>query len=137
MSKPTLILEDGMVFEGEAFGSSEVTMGEVVFHGMTGYQEMLSDSLLLDQMIVLTNPLIGNYGMNRDDYETPGRLRKHWIVREVCHTPSNFRSQTSFATALRGIQHSRINRHRYAATDTTSVVKRVLCGDCSLTVRTI
>ena len=120
MSKRTLILEDGMVFEGEAFGSSEVTMGEVVFQtGMTGYQEMLSDPSYCDQMIVLTNPLIGNYGMNRDDYETTRPLAKALIVREVCHTPSNFRSQTSLATALEefnipgltGIDTRQLTRH--------------------------
>ena len=120
MSKRTLILEDGMVFEGEAFGSSEVTMGEVVFQtGMTGYQEMLSDPSYCDQMIVLTNPLIGNYGMNRDDYETTRPLAKALIVREVCRTPSNFRSQTSLATALEefnipgltGIDTRQLTRH--------------------------
>ncbi|AFS70903.1 MULTISPECIES: carbamoyl phosphate synthase small subunit [Exiguobacterium] len=120
MSKRTLILEDGMIFEGEAFGSSEVTMGEVVFQtGMTGYQEMLSDPSYCDQMIVLTNPLIGNYGMNRDDYETTQPLAKALIVREVCQTPSNFRSQTSLAEALlefnipglTGIDTRQLTRH--------------------------
>ncbi|WP_114571145.1 carbamoyl phosphate synthase small subunit [Exiguobacterium flavidum] len=101
MSNRTLILEDGMVFEGKAFGASPSGVGEVVFQtGMTGYQEMLSDPSYCDQMIVLTNPLIGNYGVNRDDYETTRPLAKALIVREVCETPSNFRSTKALPEAL-------------------------------------
>lgn len=120
MSKRTLILEDGMTFEGTAFGATRVTMGEVVFQtGMTGYQEMLSDPSYCDQMIVLTNPLIGNYGINREDYETTRPLAKALIVREVCHTPSNFRSQSSLAEALEefdipgltGVDTRQLTRH--------------------------
>lgn len=120
MRKRTLILEDGMTFEGTAFGSDTTTTGEVVFQtGMTGYQEMLSDPSYCDQMIVLTNPLIGNYGINREDYETTRPLAKALIVREHCQTPSNFRSEMSLDAALQdldipglsGIDTRQLTRH--------------------------
>ncbi len=69
--KRRLVLENGAVFEGEAFGSLEHSMGEVVFNtGMTGYQEILSDPSYCGQIVTLTYPLIGNYGINRDDFES-------------------------------------------------------------------
>lgn len=88
-----LILEDGTIFEGEAFGSSEERIGEVVFNtGMTGYQETLSDPSYYGQMVVMTYPLIGNYGINRDDFESIIPSIFGFIVKEYSTTPSNFRS---------------------------------------------
>ena len=69
--KRKLILEDGTIFIGEAFGSETSSTGEVVFNtGMTGYQEALSDPSYCGQIVTLTYPLIGNYGINRDDFES-------------------------------------------------------------------
>lgn len=66
-----LVLEDGTVFSGEAFGFEGQTTGEVVFTtGMTGYQEAVTDQSFANQILVFTNPLIGNYGVNLDDYES-------------------------------------------------------------------
>ncbi len=66
-----LILEDGTVFIGKGFGSDKEMTGEVVFNtGMTGYQEILSDPSYCAQIVTLTYPLIGNYGINRDDFES-------------------------------------------------------------------
>ena len=71
MKKRMLILEDGTIFEGIAFGSDEASIGETVFTtGMTGYQETISNPSGCGQIIVMTYPLIGNYGINRDDYES-------------------------------------------------------------------
>ncbi len=71
MMKRQLILEDGTVFIGEAFGSDIDKIGEVVFKtGMTGYQETISDPSNCGQIVTLTYPLIGNYGINRDDFES-------------------------------------------------------------------
>lgn len=99
--KRTLWLEDGMKFVGKGFGAPADTMGEVVFQtGMTGYQEILSDPSYCDQMIVLTNPLIGNYGVNREDFETTIPMAKALIVKEVCDTPSNFRSTATLDATL-------------------------------------
>ncbi|MFN4213301.1 carbamoyl phosphate synthase small subunit [Exiguobacterium sp.] len=99
--KRTLWLEDGTAFVGKAFGADVETSGEVVFQtGMTGYQEMLSDPSYCDQLIVLTNPLIGNYGVNREDFETTVPMTKGLIVKEVCETPSNFRSTATLSETL-------------------------------------
>lgn len=92
--KRQLILEDGTVFIGEGFGSLTDSIGEVVFNtGMTGYQEILSDPSYCGQIVTLTYPLIGNYGINRDDFESIKPAISGFIVKEVCDIPSNFRSQ--------------------------------------------
>ncbi len=88
-----LVLEDGTVFEGQAFGSTEESIGEVVFNtGMTGYQETLSDPSYCGQIVTMTYPLIGNYGINKDDFETINPSIFGFVVKEFCETPSNFRS---------------------------------------------
>ena len=67
--KKKLILESGEVFYGTGFGAEQDTAGEVVFNtGMTGYQELISDPSYCGQIVCMTYPLIGNYGINRDDY---------------------------------------------------------------------
>ena len=92
--KKILILESGEVFKGESFGNHENSSGEVVFNtAMTGYQELISDPSYCDQMVCMTYPLIGNYGINRDDFESIQPSIKGLIVKEVCDFPSNFRSQ--------------------------------------------
>ena len=89
-----LILENGSVFSGEAFGYLDTQVGEVVFNtGMTGYQEVLTDPSYCGQIIVMTYPLIGNYGINLDDFESTGIKAKGLIVREKCAFSSNFRSE--------------------------------------------
>ncbi|ENH98303.1 carbamoyl phosphate synthase small subunit [Gracilibacillus halophilus YIM-C55.5] len=91
--KRQLVLEDGTVFTGEAFGSMKESVGEVVFNtGMTGYQETLSDPSYCGQIVTMTYPLIGNYGINRDDFETINPAVFGFVVKEFCDTPSNFRS---------------------------------------------
>lgn len=87
-----LILEDGTVFEGNSFGAVGTTIGEVVFTTcVTGYQETLTDSSYYGQIVTQTFPLIGNYGVNEEDYESNDTHLKGYIVREWCDTPSNFR----------------------------------------------
>ena len=94
--KKKLILESGEIFHGEGFGAQLETEGEVVFNtGMTGYQELISDPSYCGQIVCMTYPLIGNYGINRDDYESMEPAMKGLIVRELCDFPSNFRSQMS------------------------------------------
>ncbi|WP_096154702.1 MULTISPECIES: carbamoyl phosphate synthase small subunit [Bacillus] len=89
-----LVLEDGTFFVGKAFGSLEDSIGEVVFNtGMTGYQEILSDPSYCGQIVTLTYPLVGNYGINRDDFESIHPAIKGFVVKEVCDYPSNFRNQ--------------------------------------------
>ncbi len=92
--KRQLILEDGTVFIGEAFGADVERMGEVVFNtGMTGYQEVLSDPSYCGQIVTLTYPLIGNYGINRDDFESITPAISGFIVKEVADFPSNWRNE--------------------------------------------
>ncbi|MFY4773804.1 carbamoyl phosphate synthase small subunit [Metabacillus sp. RGM 3146] len=94
--KRLLVLEDGTIFEGEGFGSTQDITGEVVFHtGMTGYQEILSDPSYCGQIVMLTYPLIGNYGINRDDFETIRPFINGLIVKELCQQPSNWRNEKS------------------------------------------
>lgn len=93
MQKAWLALEDGSVFEGRSFGASGATGGEVVFNtGMTGYQEILTDPSYAGQIIVMTYPLIGNYGINRDDFEAERPHARGFVVKEWCRYPSNWRS---------------------------------------------
>ncbi len=92
--KRLLILEDGTCFEGEGFGSKGVGVGEVVFTtGMSGYQEVLTDPSFKGQMILFTYPTIGNYGINRDDFESMEPSCSGVIVRDHARVASNWRSQ--------------------------------------------
>ena len=92
--KAWLILSDGSVFEGKAIGAQGSTIGETVFTtGMTGYQETLTDPSYYGQIVTQTFPLIGNYGLIPEDYESKKSWVSGYIVRELCNQPSNFRCQ--------------------------------------------
>ncbi|WP_128895086.1 glutamine-hydrolyzing carbamoyl-phosphate synthase small subunit [Longirhabdus pacifica] len=97
-----LLLEDGTLFTGQSFGSNIEMTGEVVFNtGMTGYQEILSDPSYCGQMVTMTYPLIGNYGMSLEDFEA---LKPHihgFIVREHEQLPSNWRVDYSLDYCLK------------------------------------
>lgn len=100
--KRQLILEDGTVFVGKAFGSETETTGEVVFHtAMTGYQEILSDPTYCGQIVALTYPLIGNYGINRDDFESINLAIHGLIVKEAAKYASNWRSEETLDELLK------------------------------------
>ena len=99
--KAKLILENGIVFEGKAFGYLKESVGEVVFNtGMTGYQEVLTDPSYYGQIVTMTYPLIGNYGINLEDMESSYPKVKGFIVREKCASPSNFRCELEIETFL-------------------------------------
>lgn len=92
--KAYLELDNGMVFEGNAFGAIAESTGEVVFNtGMTGYQEILTDPSYYGQIVVMTYPLIGNYGINFEDFESKRSWVRGFIVREYEKSSSNFRSE--------------------------------------------
>ena len=94
--KRYLILEDGTVFEGTAFGGEGASVGEIVFNtSMTGYQEILSDPSYCGQIVTMTYPLIGNYGINSDDFESIEPAVKGMVVREIAEFPSNFRNNAT------------------------------------------
>lgn len=91
--KAYLILEDGTVFEGTSIGSTREVISEIVFNtSMTGYLEVLTDPSYAGQAVVMTYPLIGNYGICRDDMESKQAWPDGYIVRELSRIPSNFRS---------------------------------------------
>ena len=83
--KVILVLEDSSVYEGYSFGAEVNTYGEVVFNtSMTGYQEMLTDPSYAGQIVVPTSPLIGNYGVNQQDFESNKIQVRGFVVREEC-----------------------------------------------------
>ena len=119
VKKAYLLLADGTLFEGTAVGYEGQSIGEVVFNtGMAGYQEVLTDPSYYGQVVTMTYPLIGNYGINFDDYES----RKSWvsgfIMREMCEYPSNWRCKVTLdeylkaqkVVGLAGIDTRRLTR---------------------------
>ena len=98
-----LVLEDGSFFEGFAFAGSGETLGEVVFNtGMTGYQEVLTDPSYKGQIVAMTYPLIGNYGINEEDMESAGVHLEGFVVKEYQQSPSNWRMRQSLKSFLEG-----------------------------------
>ena len=118
--KGFVALEDGTVFEGEAFGASGEQVGEVVFNtSMSGYQEVLTDPSYSSQIVTMTYPLIGNYGVNETDIES-GRVQvSGFIVKEACNYPSNFTCKKTLSQYLKenniigvsGIDTRKLTRH--------------------------
>ena len=89
-----LILSDGTVFSGKSVGAKGMTIGEVVFTtGMTGYIETLTDPSYYGQIVTQTFPLIGNYGVMTEDFESKKSWVRGYVVREICDEPSNFRCE--------------------------------------------
>jgi len=116
-----LVLQGGPVLEGIPLGAPGTTTGEIVFNtGMTGYQEILSDPSYAGQIVLFTYPLIGNYGINADDFESDRVQAQGLVVQEACTVPSNWRTSQTLhqfllekgITAIQGI-------------DTRSLAKRI------------
>jgi carbamoyl-phosphate synthase small subunit len=120
-----LILSDGTVFPGEHFGGEPASLkqgvlGEVVFNtAMSGYQEILTDPSYLGQIVVMTYPHIGNYGINPEDIESRSAFCSGFIAHEFCDEPSNFRAKQSLGEYLKqkgipgitGVDTRAITRH--------------------------
>lgn len=111
MSKAILVLEDGRQFTGLSFGADGETFGEMVFNtSMSGYQEILTDPSYAGQIVCMTYPLIGNYGVNKEDVESRRVWVEGFVVREASRVRSNFRSTASLKDYLKdngivGIEH--------------------------------
>ena len=102
MSRAYLLLENGMVFEGEGFGAAGTRVGELVCTtGMTGCAESLTDPSYRGQLITFTFPMLGNYGICYEDRESPHIHARAVVVREFCPQPSNFRAEVDVDTFLR------------------------------------
>jgi carbamoyl-phosphate synthase small subunit len=116
-----LALEDGSVFVGRHFGGPGERFGEVVFNtSMTGYQEVLTDPSYTGQIVTMTYPLIGNYGINTEDQESRRPQVEGFIVRELARHPSNFRSHQSLEAYL--AEHGVIGLE---GIDTRALVRRL------------
>lgn len=118
--KAIIALEDGRVFEGKAFGARGERYGEIVFNtSMTGYQEILTDPSYKGQIVTMTYPLIGNYGVNREDVESSRPHVEGFVVREYIRNYSNWRAEESLETFLQrhaiigveGVDTRAITRH--------------------------
>src|SRR5258707_11116836 len=102
-----LALEDGRVFRGKGYGAKGECYGEVVFNtSITGYQEIFTDPSYSGQIVVLTNPEIGNYGTNQEDNEATRPWIEGLIVREFSRVSSNWRSQQVAEEYLRSEEHT-------------------------------
>jgi carbamoyl-phosphate synthase small subunit len=141
-----LMLEDGRIFRGEAFGADGIAFGEVVFNtSMTGYQEVLTDPSYSGQIITMTYPLIGNYGVNAEDEESRGTKVAGFVIHEAPPVHSNWRAeeslesylQRSAVVAISGVDTRALTRHirsagamrgaiAPAATDHDDLLRRIL-----------
>ena len=115
-----LALEDGTVFRGTACGALGEAAGELCFNtSMSGYQEVITDPSYAGQIITMTMPHIGNYGVNGADMESRGVFAKGFVVREMCDEPSSWRSEQSLPAflaengivAIEGIDTRALTRH--------------------------
>src|SRR5689334_13448034 len=117
----TLIaLEDGRCFEGESFGATGTCVGEICFNtSMTGYQEVLTDPSYRGQIVAMTYPLIGNYGINSADAESYSPHVSGFVIEELSELASNWRSEMSLSDyltqwkipGLQGIDTRALTRH--------------------------
>lgn len=132
--KAILALEDGRVFEGTSFGVPGEHYGEVVFNtGMTGYQEVITDPSYAGQIVVMTYPLIGNYGVNGDDSESRSIWLEGFVVNELCRKPSSWRSEQDLDSFLKeynvmgieGIDTRALTRHIREAGAMRAVISTV------------
>lgn len=131
--KAIIALEDGRTFEGYAFGASGETYGEMVFNtSMMGYQEILTDPSYKGQIVTMTYPLIGNYGVNDEDVESTKPHVQGFIVKEYSRIYSNFRAQKSLEDYL--IEHNIIG---IEGVDTRALTKHIrTCGAMKAVIST-
>lgn len=126
-----IILEDGTTYIGDAFGSESEKMLELVFNtSPVGYQEIISDPSYTDQAVVMAYPLIGNYGINKDDFESDKLLIGALIVKEYVDEPSNFRSVSSLSDCMK--EHDIVG---VTGIDTRSLIRKIReFGSCKVLI---
>ena len=119
-AKSYLVLEDGTIFEGYSFGYDGDTLGEAVFNtSMSGYQEILTDPSYCGQIVAMTYPMIGNYGVNDEDVESSKVQAAGFVVKEYAKTMSNFRATKTLSryleenkiVAIEGVDTRKLTRH--------------------------
>lgn len=120
--KAYLLLANGKVFDGQSFGKEGTFLGEIVFTtSMTAYQETLTDPSYYGQIVTQTFPLIGNYGVNDEDYESSGSVVSGYVVREWCNTPSNFRCKDNIDEFLK--KHNIVGIHSVDTRCLTRIIR--------------
>ena len=128
--KRYLLLNDGAVYDGRPLGAETSAAGDVVFNtGMTGYQEILTDPSYAGQIVLLTYPLIGNYGINDYDFESDRIQPSGLVVKEACDAPSNWRSSKSLDALLK--EHGKAG---IQGLDTRALTKHIRDGGVSMGV---
>lgn len=116
------------MYEGQPLGAGGETVGEIVFNtGMTGYQEILTDPSYAGQLVLLTYPLIGNYGINDDDFESVQLQPRGLIVKEACDRPSNWRSVKTLHQLME--ERGLVGIH---GLDTRAITKRIRSGGVTM-----
>ena len=131
-----LALEDGRCFSGISYGASGTTTGEICFNtSMTGYQEVITDPSYRGQIVAMTYPMIGNYGINPEDNESAGPHIRAFVIGELCEIPSNYRSTESLSSYLarhnilgiEGIDTRALTKHLRSLGAMRACVTTVLC----------
>jgi len=139
-----LALEDGTVFRGESCGVDGEAAGELCFNtSMAGYQEVLTDPSYAGQIVTMTSPHIGNYGVNGADMESRGVFAKGLVVREMCYEPSSWRSEQSLPSflaeqgivAISGVDTRRLTRHLREHGAMRSVISTIDLDETSLVAK--
>ena len=131
-SKGKLILENGMIFEGESIGAEGTSYGEIVFNtSMVGYQEILTDPSYAGQTIVMTYPEIGNYGINKDDFESGKIHAKGFIVKNMCEHESHYKSYISLSDYLK--QNNIIGLKGIDTRYLTQIIRNCGAMNCAVT----
>ena len=137
-----LVLEDGTVYPGHGFGAPGERFGEVVFNtSMMGYQEILTDPSYKGQIVTMTYPLIGNYGVNREDVESRKIFLEGFVVKELSRIASNFRAEQDLSgylaengiVGIEGIDTRALTRHIRLAGAMKGVISTEDLDDGSLT----
>jgi carbamoyl-phosphate synthase small subunit len=142
--KAILALEDGSIFEGRAVGAEGESTGELVFNtSMTGYQEILTDPSYAGQIVTMTYPHIGNYGVNEEDVEARQPFVRGFVMRECCFEPSNFRATQSLPdylkanniVAIDGLDTRKITKILRVKGAMKSIISTVDCDHDSLVAK--
>ena len=131
-SKGKLILENGMIFEGESIGADGTSFGEIVFNtSMVGYQEIITDPSYAGQTIVMTYPEIGNYGINKDDNESGRIYAKGLIVKNLCEHESHYKSNVSLGEYLK--QNNIVGLKGIDTRHLTQIIRNLGAMNCAIT----
>lgn len=134
--KATLLLEDGSQYEGKSFGAEGTNFGELVFNtSMAGYQEILTDPSYAGQVITMTYPEIGNYGLNDDDFESEKPAARGFIVKSHCEKDSHYKSQQTISQYLK--KHKIVGISGIDTRALTRKIREFGCMNCVVTTEEI